>query len=340
MKRFNPCPRSSRVALLAVVILGFVGETSSVPASTSPTTLSSRGFWTWRELGIAQTVFEPRRFPASWTFRYRLPPGVRQGPARWYVMRLHLIISLARDPESGTAYVSGSTNGRAAIQIELTNRGRLVRWSTTDLVRGFRAGVVHARRLEITSSNYLQYRGVRGGWNTLALGVERLDGLRIARVRVLPDSGIQVTTDSYPRLRLAVGASSGGIEVGDTIRLPIRLHNVGDLPARRVRLWADSQSGGLEFKRAMHRLSLLHGGAQVEKTFEFVAALPGRHRVSVDAAADNANRPGLLLEIGVKSAGGTAFSARSLTGALGGAVLAIGGLALIVRARRKRSFDK
>jgi hypothetical protein len=182
---------------------------------------------------------------------------------------------------------------------------------------------------------------VHGGSNTLRFSVERLGHVRLARVRILGDSGLQVSSHAAPRLALDVSLPHSAV-AGKTFTIGVTLTNRGGLPARRGGASVETSSDRLEVVGAANRrFSALAPGARWRARFRLRPQSAGEYRLDVTAGAENANHP--LAEIAVSVAPPHATAAEQEGSGPSSAGVAAGGLfasgllaAAAARARRRR----
>jgi hypothetical protein len=192
--------------------------------------------WTLRSLGHRDQFFGA----TSRQFSYRdveftLPRGAHQGPNSWYLIRLHFRISISPDSGPGRIYIVASTNDRPAAMIRFdttaSRAGVRVRSSELGLVNGARSATGLPLVVESRFENFLEYKGVRAGKNTLTFKVEQYDGARIRSLRVFGDSGIEFSRLGPATLRLEPFLSRRALEVGSTFDVGFRVHNDGERPS-------------------------------------------------------------------------------------------------------------
>ncbi|MGH3033222.1 MAG: hypothetical protein ACRDON_01530 [Gaiellaceae bacterium] len=236
---------------------------------------------------------------------YRLPAGAEQGEPDWYLVRLHL--RLALDPRSGNglAYVSALTNGRAAAQVKLETRrgaaGLETTWSTVGLLEGRVERTTSARTIGVRFRNYLQLAGVRPGRNVLTFQLERYGVVQLRSLRILPDSGIEVSPLSPARVRLELTLPEGEVAAGDRFTVRYRLTNAGDRAAQDVVVLPSFPEGVLRVVGARERrYEALRGGDRAAGAFTFEALTAGRFQVAL-AVRSSANRPAALVEVSVQT---------------------------------------
>jgi hypothetical protein len=276
-------------------------------------------------------VFSAR--PASW--RYRLPEGSRQGGRRWYVLRLHVEVSVTR-PTRSLSYLSALTNGFAAAQIELNavrSGGRLVTFtSSLGLVNGLVNAATRKQVFRLRFANYLQRRGVRSGRNTLIVRVDPSAASRAVSVRVLSDTGIVRTRTPPPSLSLHVAwPARQGVRVGKPLTIHWTLTDQSALAALRVGVEPLFDARDFEMlgpkRLVIERLEGTRKG-----TFTLLPRRSVRTTLFVRADSPNANSPAAAIAAVVLPQETSAQSAQWPV-RIAGALLLAGGIALLYLGR-------
>jgi hypothetical protein len=300
------------------------------------------GRWSIARMGAGAIELPVDREVARRAVEFRLPRGARQGPRTWYLIRLRLAVELAPSTGRGTVLVSGSTNGRAAAQVEIEPRlGRGSRvwtwWSTVDLLKGFTARTVKSRRVVVNYLNYLQDRGVRRGLNRLTFQIEQYGKVRLSRAVVLPASGLEVSRLSPAQLDLDPIPPASGQVSGDVFPVGYRVRNSGDRVARRVAVEIESYSDDLAVE-GPRRIPLGAVGGQRAGDFRVRASRPGKYQLGMRVSADNANQPVAPITVSVGASAGVEGSSSAVpwpvVAGLLAFLLAAGGTR-----RRRRSRD-
>jgi hypothetical protein len=316
-----------------LILLAFAPRVAT--AKSCCTTVDKPGRWTLPELGFDGFEVPVRGDRTKVTVHYRLPPGSRQGRDLWYVIRLHFAISLEPGSGAGEAWVSAVTNGYAGVLVKFKRRGRdrEVAWNSLDLIRGWVDGTTRSRRIGVDVNNYLPFRGVRPGRNSYTVTLRRAGALRIERLRVLEDSGLEVTRRGPARLALEPILPNQSIRPGERFKIGYRLRNVGDRDARQVvvRIAADQHGGPRVIGSDRRRLGRVREGAT--GTFRLKAQQAGRYRLLLGADS-SASHPRRAIEVPVVSAGRRP-AGRALRVAAAGALL-VGGLVLLAMSRGRR----
>jgi len=277
--------------------------------------------------------------PAALRMRFELPPGARQGPERWYLVRLRYRLWFERDSGPGFAWVTSDTNDRTAAQIEYTTArrgGRLsVRRTTVDLVHGERELRTHSGRDALTFTNHLPYAGVRAGTNTWTIRLEQTGRTRVRRLEVLGDSAIVQTRRTPFPLALTAALDGTRPHVGERFEIEVRLAAAPRRTIRDVAVRAHAQHRGVELLApARRRVGDLTGRSRTVR-FAFLARQPGAHAITLMARSD-ANDPNAGVQVEVLPAA-RATTAPATTWALVSLpALAMAGWLAVARRRRER----
>ncbi|MFQ5380323.1 MAG: hypothetical protein ACE5EF_01690 [Dehalococcoidia bacterium] len=145
---------------------------------------------------------------------FDLPDGSRQGKGRWYLLQLSLDLQLEERPSlqdirgRPPVYVSAAVDGAVAFQLKLeaaegAEPGDEFRWSTYGLVHGPQEGLLSAGgTAHIEFTNYVQTRSVHPGAVPLSFELDGPDQELIRSLTVLPLSGLVLTAEGPPSLRI------------------------------------------------------------------------------------------------------------------------------------------
>ena len=322
--------------LIATALGALVLGPPGAARADGPPRLDQLGFWDLRSLGSQPLDL---RAGERRELAFVLPVGARQGPGRWYRLRMDVRVTLAPGSGDGNVYVVGSTNGRAAEMAKVRVQGgassapRLA-WSTLDLLHGPASGVVRGREVTLSSENYVQDRGVRPGANTLTFDVETLGKVRVESVTILPGSGLRVTAERPAHLVLEPRLPAERPAVGETLTVPYVITNDGDVAARNVRIEATSESRALRLAGAPRTIETLAGGQRFDGEIRVRPTRAGNYRFELAAGTDNANRP--LVEIAVPARAAPARRPESGGAALPTGVATLLALGLVVTLRKRR----
>ena len=299
------------------------------------------GFWSLPRLGYAGGEVAVRlaqkgratRLTAERTFAYSLPAGARQGPDRWYILDLHIVVTLRKDSGPGAVFVDGATNGWDAVQMQLNvakdARGLTTSWNTYDLVDGARRGRESGASIVLDERNYLVDSGVQPGVNKLAIRIEQYQGARVAAARALPDSGIAVTTVGVPTTRLDVAGSRQAVATGDSFRLNFILTGSG-ATVKQASVYPIIDPKLLQFVSPAVRTYRAVRGV-VRGQFEFKALKAGHTKIVVRALSNADNQPYVEVAVRIDPAAGEASTAALVATAVCGLLFAFAGTSPAVR---------
>jgi hypothetical protein len=268
------------------------------PRRLNPLAIDSFGLRTMQQLDYPELVVAPANNVTQLAASFTLPDNATQGPKSWYLLRLHFRLDLAEDTESGVAYVSASTNEQTAAQIafEVYKVGDvpLVHWNMLDLIEGSRDYFTVSPSIEVLFHNYLRTAGVLPGTNTLSVKTETYGGVRLERLTVFDDTGIEYTPLAPPRLSMQVTLPEQQLIVGDILRLEFHLENRGDHPAKGVTVGViyPKEAFGIRDQESW-RFPVVEKEAQGEFVLE--ALQSGRHQIIVSTASDSGGQPATIL---------------------------------------------
>jgi hypothetical protein len=221
-------------------------------ATGGPVAIDSYGFWSFARLGFGAPVLheDPQTGESHATLHYRLPADARQGPGHWYLIRLHFRVDVSPHALPGEFNVAAETQGLtcASIIFEVTRRnGRLVVSSDAlGLVNGVER--VHSTSLERTIDfwNYVGYRGVAPGENTLTLDLTANAIPMVRRVVFLPGSGIALSRLGPPRVSLDAHFRERTVRVGDLFHLDVTLRHTSGIAVPDATVEVDPPPGTVE----------------------------------------------------------------------------------------------
>jgi hypothetical protein len=327
-----------RAAAAALLIVGATPVLPpAAPAQECCVTVDKPGRWTLPRLGFGALDVPVTGAWTRVTLPYRLPRDARQGPHDWYLLRLHFEIAFERGGGPGKAWVVGAGNHYGAVLLEFTrgSRGRSIEWNSLDLIKGWVERRTAAHRIAVVARNYLPYRGVRPGRNTLTISLRRAGTFRVKRLKVLADSGIEVTPHSPARLVLEADPPSGPIEPGEIFNVGYRVRNEGDRAGRQVVAQISlGQSGaprviGSDAEHLGRVADVAHG------SFRLRAREAGRYRILL-AVRSPANHPTKVVEVDVVSATAESSHGRVAMRLVAAAGLIAMGSLLVLRGRVRR----
>jgi hypothetical protein len=275
---------------------------------------------------------------------FALPSKARQGRGVWYLVRLHAVLRISAGGGPGSIYLSSLVNGAAANQVEVEVRrtpecSSLVRWSTVDLLEGFRARESCGSTIEVDTTNFVQYRGIRPGLNHLAFQLERFRRAEVRTARILPDSGISVSRLGPAKLTFEPAELTQDVHPGTRFDLPFVLRNVGDRPARRLVVELAPVDGLDTLGATRRRYGEIAPGGTLKGAFRLRAKSLGHQQISI-AAVSTANHPeiGLDLAVSPRSRDDESVAARILS--MGGVVaIGLGLFVLFLGWRRRPNGD-
>jgi len=337
--RLHSIPRPGLAALLAALA-------PAAPAAAQ-VRIDEPGRWSLQRLGYGPATIPldgrsgPNRLPAGRVaFRYRLPPGSREGAGVWYLLRLHALVRFAPGGRRSLAYLTGATNDRTASLVKLSvppaDSNAPVRWSTSDMLNGFVERTTPGSRVEVITENFLQFAGVRPGVNTLSFTADQLGAARMRSIRILPDSGIAIMGDGPAQLSAEASASRASLRAGDAFRVRVIVANPSRRMARQIRVGVSVAGAAVgPAGPTSRRLRDLPPDGRAVATFPLRASEKGTARVvvSVDSASSSptgvvavrvASKPSTLEQVG---------RVAILVGAFGAALVLVA-LSLMRRPRR------
>lgn len=264
-------------------------------------TINRFGLWTLRDLGYGDEVrFGTKRDLARPLIQFRLPQNASQGPLNWYIVRLHLRLTLKEDSGPGTLAFGAETNqmGCAAIDFTLKRTGNhpTIQWRSIGIVDGNKNGSSKHRIVELRYANYLQEQGVRPGLNSLDFSVgPRTGTVRIAEVRVFAeDSGIEYTRLGPANVVLNANIPTTGspIRVGQRVTVDFAMRNTGERTARQINVSADYDDRVLSLlSSSSMKIAQLRPGGRAFGSFTFTAKRAGETPIFVTATTSS-NLPG------------------------------------------------
>ena len=286
------------VVLLAILIAG--GLVGGVNAESKPFTIRHFGLSTLRDFGYGDEVRQGTKADYSRPLIvFGLPAGVSQGPHNWYVVRLHVRLTVTSDSGPGKILVSATTDDAACALMEFNvkraNGHPTIKWSSAGIVDGVTEGSSQSGVVELRYANYLANAGVRRGENTLDFQVGPQTGsARVSEFRVFAeDSGIEYTPLSPASVNLdARLASRTPIRVGQRLKVAFTLRNLGERTARKIKISPTYDSRTLSLVRGTSMsVAELRSGRSVTGSVLFAARHPGTTRVFLGGSTSS-NHPG------------------------------------------------
>lgn len=325
------------IAAFAVTVLAALLSVSNAAGADEPVVIDSFGVWNLAKLNRQSSTWSPGDGESIQVASYILPAGAQQGSGAWYLAHLRFAIEFNEQSGEGFAYVSVHTNDRAVIQVKFAATQRegalVVNWSTVDLLDGRQERETTDRRIEVANANYLQTAGVQAGVNTLTLRVEQHQGLKIDRLEVFDDSGIEYTPVGPAKLKLTVLLEEQRVRVGETFSIGYALHNEGDRLVEGVVEAVHSQQALATSDDAPQQVTVDAGSTQTGELL-FTALLAGQHQVMLRVKSGS-NRPGAVVGVRVEN-DADHLATRAVLVQWGAPLIVVGLLALVVRARLAR----
>jgi len=269
---------SKRHILFSLVIITFISVLFNIPifAQEEITVINSYGIYTLEMLGYEDVVFEqPSDFEKK-DFHYCLPDGAKQGPEDWYLIHISYDVIVSKDSGTGSLLISSLSNDYSSAQIEViteyNDNGALVTtWNTVDLVNDYLEYSSQGLRASGNFTNYMQTSGIRQGKSTLSFQLETFGDIKVEKVIISKDSGIEFTSVSPPHLDLEAECRTPNAGVGAPIILYFSLTNNGDLPAKDVVVTARTNDDHLLTDTTEFRYSSIEYKEKVDGTFTFYA---------------------------------------------------------------------
>lgn len=332
-------PAKQSLAFVTVALLALLAGATAARASV---TIDRPGNWTLTRLGFGK-VDTHLGGDDRVSLPYRLPADARQGPDQWYLIHLHFIIIFTPANGPGRAYVSGLTNDHAAAQIQFRQRRPhrdgtpRIAWNSLDLIRGEVKRVTSSRRIEVNFKNYLQRDGVRPGANSLKIVMEQFGRLRVASLRVLPDSGIIVTGRGPPDLAIRATSPSQKVLTGDTFEVRFTVRNQGGRAVRDLGVAVAPPHGISVVGPSTRGLGRVGSSGRTSGRFRLRAERAGDYRLPLQAVG-GAQFTGTAIDVAVARAQqspGWGWVRIAV-----GSIFMLGGAGFIVAARRRRAASE
>jgi hypothetical protein len=219
------------------IVVGLIALGLALPVTASSLAVGKPpypGYWSLADL--AATKLDLRE-PEDGTYAIAsvsLPPSDQAYVAVW----LHYLIEV--DPSSGPGEVLlwDDRAGGSATLVRLRwypgPSGGYLEWDTLDVFRGLRRGIVLAPLFEVTVHNLVPVDWLASGDVPLLLRLERHGAVRLSRLSVLADSGVEIARRGPPRLDLVVAIPRRPVEAEQEISISVLGHNPGREPLRDV----------------------------------------------------------------------------------------------------------
>lgn len=304
-----------------------------------------------QEDGIAVLA---QRYPVDDQHRARIAPdawrsGSRRGPRRPRghrgagvradprLVRLHALVDFAPGTRRSLAYLTGATNGRTAslTRLVVAPGNGPVHWSSFDQLDGLVTRTTPGRRVEVINENFLQFGGVRPGVNTLSFAVDQLRSARVRAVRILPDSGIEITGDGPAELTADASVSRAGVRVGEPFHVRVVVANPSRRPASQIRAHLDVDGTVVSPVGATsRRLRDLPPDGRASATFALRARRKGDSRLAVTVDSASASPTAAVpVRIAPRQSTLDRVAPFAVLVAVAGTALALAGAALVRRRR-------
>jgi hypothetical protein len=308
--------RSVAVATITATLLALAP--SPARAHGSPVE-AGRDSWTLRSqagggvvLSLSSSRSSVRTFPIS------LPHNAHDGPGSWFLFRLHTAVTVAKDSGTGSIYVEGAVGGHVAEQIQIASRGgggagckRELAWSTLDLLQGARLGHTCARRVEVSSVNFVPYASISPRTKAMEVRVEEYGNAKLENALVYPDSGLLSSARGPAVLEFdRIAPRKGGVP-DRPVTVPFVLKNTGARPARDVDVHLEEDGNLRPAGPTMLRVPIVRPGAHVKGSFSVRSQHSGVYELAI-VASSTANHPGVEVRLPFESAGADASDSISL----------------------------
>src|ERR1035437_3573619 len=252
--------------------------------------------------------------PANLAFTF--PKDAKQGPNKWYTVKLHARVEIAPYAKRGVAFLTASTgvpgkkNRWTSAQIEFDVKREKGRTAVDVSSIGIFSGLTHfetrRRSIEVVFMNYLPKRGVKEGLSDLHIEIEEeRSALSIISAIILPDTSISETGIPPPHLRLDVAPlKNGQLKVGRENGIEWRLTNDSQIPARAVSVDLNDFYGGLRLRGRSHYFYREVKGT-VQGVFRYLPTRSGKLEYYISVASTTANQPTVRINTTVATEGGT-----------------------------------
>jgi hypothetical protein len=251
------------------------------------------GFWSLHVLGDRALNLAPHRARLTRQTIQRaffLRHGAKQGRPLWYLLHLEYRIVFAPDSGAGSIYLSASTNNATSAQIRFdVKRGPSGQLSISSdslgLVDGHVVTKSSRRMWRGNFDNYMQYAGVRSGWNSLTLQVEQYGAAHVTLASIMDTSGIQIERGSPPRLGLQTHLVPPSLTLHRPARIDVLVKNVGGMATRPGTIGLVSTEGFRTHGPRQLAIPALQQNAQTRRVFLIEPTKPGRISISILARA-------------------------------------------------------
>jgi hypothetical protein len=277
--------RTIAAAVFAALVAAPAGSSA---AGSRPVTIDGYGFWSLRRLGYGDVVLRenPRTAKTQAALTFRLPPGAKEGPGHWYIIRLHFRAEVRPDALPGEFNVAADTNDRtcASIIFDVTrqaNRPYVVS-DALGLVNGVERIRGPSLVREVDFRNFLVIPGVRPGLNVLTLDLTSNAVPMVRRVRVYADSGIELSRAGPPSAAVKAHIVEARVRAGGSFHLQVELDHLAGIAVPRTVVRVETTPGAVAGATAR---TLRWGSTRpLRTTFVLRALRPGRIPISGQAS--------------------------------------------------------
>jgi len=319
-----------RVALSIVLALGGAAPAHSAAAAKATCV-------TLKQMGVDGFTADhpPDGHVTLGSAIFRLPAHATQGPSTWYVLHIHASISM-RPGTTGVATLGADTDGRSAAAIQVTPAPSGFAWAATSLAEPKPFGRARNGSFEVSVPNYLEYKGVTGGVNTLRFTADSGFGARFAAIHIFGDTCVEATPLSPELLGVGIRMQPQTPLPGQDFRVTVHVQNTGTRTINGLRLSLvptdrelRSVDGTLRTTPALR--------TDWTATLRFRASSPGAHRLRYSVgSAITGYLGGQILTIHVGATGGGGLSRTTLAWILGVIIAAVCGGVVTRYARAPR----
>jgi hypothetical protein len=283
-----------RLAGVTILVPLALAAAVVVASARGGTTLATRS-WSLAAAGYPSVTVLPGRAAASKrSVTIRLPAGATQGGNTWYRIHLHYRLELDPRTPAGHVYVEASTDGWpcAMVRFDVSRvAGQVhVREVASGLVDGVQAkpaALVH----EGTFENFLEYRGVRGGPNTVTFTAERYGPARFRRLTIFGDTRIVRSSAALPALTLEPFAPRR-VTAGVPFLLGFRVRNTGGIRTLAGGVGLVPGSGLRQLRAGA--FPALRTGAAATGSLRLLAPHAGDYDLTIAAQGGNAGQSATL----------------------------------------------
>jgi hypothetical protein len=280
------------VAALAIAPAGSAG---------GPVTIDRFGFWSLERLGPGAIVLHenPKTAKTQVAVRYRLPPGAREGPGHWYLIRLHFRVEVRPDTIPGVFNVAADTNARTCASIIFTvtrdGRGPIVSSDALGLVNGREIERGRGLVREIDFRNFLVKPGVKPGLNVLTFDLTSNAIPMVKEVKIFADSGIEYTRLGPASATIRAHVREANVRAGQRFHLDVTMEHQAGLHVAtavvRVQVPESVVTG-----TKVHRVRWNSSGP-LRTTFTFRARRAGRVPLTVVANTNGFPRSAIVFYV-------------------------------------------